>query len=213
MQNQVQPLRARLEAELNRPAVLLVTSATQEDGKSVTAFGLATSFSEAGYRSVLIDANPLRPQLKHLRALGNLAADGPAIDSYAYDDPDDNVCAIRLVESEEAAALSLRQIQALTDQCRLSYDYTIVDGSDFFSTGLPALLAKCVDGVLIALRHGRRPGDSDALLVQAVEETGTPVLGVVLVESSSRKAFSARYQRARSEPFVAPGILSPGEAL
>lgn len=216
MQDQVQSLRARLEVELPSHAVILVTSAEQNDGKSVTAFGLATSFSSAGYRSVLIDANPLRhtPQLGHLPAMGN--ADVTRIDAAnAYYDADNHVYAIRLVEKAEASLMSLRHIRALTDQCRTAYDYTIIDGSDFFSTGLPSLLAKCVDGVLISLRHGRKPSDCDSLLVQTVEETGARVLGVVLVEAASRKALAVRSkERSPERPLLpTPGMTSPGRAL
>lgn len=216
MEDQLQSLRARLEGELTGHAVVLVTSAEQQDGKSVTAFGLAASFSHAGYRTMLVDANPVRPQLPHLRAAGNLDVTRIDVETYASYNSDDRVYTTRLVESGEMSLLSLRHIRALTDQCRTAYDYTIVDGGDFFSTSLPPLLAKCVDGVLVSLRHGRRPSDRDSLLVQAVEETGTRVLGVVLVDGASREAFAAaRSEERLPERPLAPvaSVVAPSEAL
>jgi Mrp family chromosome partitioning ATPase len=51
---QVQLLRSRVEAEFKKPAVVMVTSALQGDGKSLTAHSLAKCFSDSGQRAGLV---------------------------------------------------------------------------------------------------------------------------------------------------------------
>jgi Mrp family chromosome partitioning ATPase len=51
---QAQQLRARVEAELDKPAVVMVTSAQDGDGKSLTALSLARCFKSCDHRVVLV---------------------------------------------------------------------------------------------------------------------------------------------------------------
>ena len=52
---QIELLRARVERQVRKPAIVVITSAKQGDGKSLTAFLLAKSFAKAGRRTVLVD--------------------------------------------------------------------------------------------------------------------------------------------------------------
>jgi len=51
---QAQMLRVRVEAELGKPAVVLVTSAREGDGKSLTAYSLAAALVQCGHRVALV---------------------------------------------------------------------------------------------------------------------------------------------------------------
>ena len=53
MNAQVQLLRSRVEADLGKPAVVMVTSALPGDGKTLTAHSLAMSFGRSGHRVAL----------------------------------------------------------------------------------------------------------------------------------------------------------------
>ncbi|MGB8203209.1 MAG: hypothetical protein WCE83_00880, partial [Candidatus Baltobacteraceae bacterium] len=57
-------LRARLEGEVERPAVIAITSSTAEDGSDVAAWGLACSLAAAGYPTVFIDTRVATPAAK-----------------------------------------------------------------------------------------------------------------------------------------------------
>jgi Mrp family chromosome partitioning ATPase len=47
---QAQMLRARVEAELGKPAIVMITSACTGDGKSLTSYSLATSLEKCNHR-------------------------------------------------------------------------------------------------------------------------------------------------------------------
>jgi Mrp family chromosome partitioning ATPase len=212
IKHQINALRSHLEPGLAQSTVVLVTSAEENDGKSLVAFGLAESFAKAGYRCVVLDANPSRPQLKHGKPVGNVPTDRVDVRGCAVQNVQQGYSALILADQSDANFLSYPQIKAVVDQCRRDYEYVIVDCSEFGGSSLPGLLAKCVDGVLVSLRQGRRPTARDEQLVRIIEESGPPVLGVVLVPRSAMTAFAARSE-ARSSFNEQPahlGVMTHG---
>lgn len=187
LENIVQLLRSQLEARLATPAVIIVTSAEKHDGKSVTAFALGRSFASAGYRSIVIDANPAHSRPSHVPTAGDTPLDRIGVAGRAVQNLHGGHYELALASEKDVHLLALPQIKALLDQCRLRYEYTIVDCSEFEATGLPALLAKCADVALISAREGRRCTELDSHLVQSVEGSGAPVFGVVLVPRAAMK--------------------------
>jgi Mrp family chromosome partitioning ATPase len=213
--DQFQTLRARLEPGLVPATVLIVTSAEKNDGKSLTAFGLAESFAKAGYRSVVIDANHSRMHANNGRAVGNVSVDQIDVRACAVQNVGQGYSELVLVNESDANLLSYPQVKAVVDQCRLHYEYVIIDCSEFGTSSLPGLLAKCADGVLVSLRRGRRQTDRDERLVQMIEECGVPVLGIVLVPGPAIKLFAAQSatSAAIGEQAAHPGgLMSPGAA-
>jgi Mrp family chromosome partitioning ATPase len=55
LNTQAQVLGARIEAELGKPAVVMVTSASAGDGKSLTAYSLAASLEKNNHRVTVIE--------------------------------------------------------------------------------------------------------------------------------------------------------------
>lgn len=211
IKDQINALRSHLEPSLAQSTVVLVTSAEKNDGKSLVAFGLAESLADAGYRSIVVDANPSRTQLKHGRAVGNAAPDQIDVRECIAQNVDQGYSELMLANQSDANLLSYPQIKAVVDQCRRDYEYVIVDCSDFGESSLPGLLAKCADGVLISLRQGRRPTPRDEQLVPSIEESA-PVLGVIVVPKPAMKAFAARSDARASltEQVGHLGVMTPG---
>ncbi len=214
VEDQINALRAHLESGPAPSTVAIVTSAEKNDGKSLIAFGLAKSFARAGYRSIVIDANPSCAQLKYSKVVGNVAADQIDVRACAVPNALYGYSELILANQSDAGLLSYPQVKAVLDQCRQYYEYVIVDCGEFTGSSLPELLAKCADGALISLRQGRRPTARDEQLVQAIEECGAPVLGVVLVPKSAMKGFAAQSEtRAPLGDQPAPlGAMAPGPA-
>jgi Mrp family chromosome partitioning ATPase len=212
IKDQINILRSLLEPGLVQSTVVLVTSAEKNDGKSLVAFGLAESFATAGYRSLVLDANPSRTQLKNGNAVGNVAADKIDVRGSAVRNVHEGYSELILVDQSDANQLSYPQIKAVVDQCRRGYEYVIVDCGEFGGSSLPGLLAKCADGVLVSLRQGRRPTARDEQLVRIIEESGAPVLGVVVVPKSAMKAFAERSDSRApvNEQLGHLGVMTPG---
>jgi Mrp family chromosome partitioning ATPase len=214
IKDQINALRSRFEPGLAQSTVLLVTSAEKKDGKSLVAYSLAESFGDAGYRCIVVDANPSRSQARLANALGNVAADQIDVRGYIVQNVHRGYSELTLADRSHADLLSYPQVKQVVEQCRRSYEYVIVDCGEFGGSNLPSLLAKCADGVLISLRQGRRPTERDERLAQVVDAGGVPILGVILVPTSAMKAFAAcgDVRATPNEQIGHLGDMTPGTA-
>jgi len=168
MNSQIQFLRSRVEADLKKPAVVLVTSALAGDGKSFTAHSLAKCFTKAGHRTALIDP----------------AAGG--------NDP----LRLAMVEMprEDTDGLGRERLVSFVDAMRAEYDYTVIDAGTFSTSDAAMSLTRMVDGILVAVRVGRAPTDEDELMIRMIEHSGGRIIGVVATEDEA----VAEFERTRS---------------
>jgi Mrp family chromosome partitioning ATPase len=160
---QLQLLRARLEAELQRPAVVLVTSALPGDGKSMTAHALARSFSRSGHRTALVD-----------RAGGGAARGGPTSLQLPADGG---------VEWRDG-------LSDFISGTRERYEYTLLDAGTFLKSEAAMALARMVDGILLVVRIGRAPSDEDEVMIRTIEHCGGRVVGVVATDDAAIAEFA-----------------------
>lgn len=186
---QFQLLRAFVEREVRRSAVIMVTSAQPRDGKSMTAFSLATSLSHAGFRTALVaEGSRLR----------DAARGGPATLAMPRPEPG---------RFRETTAEFL-------SHARSTYDYTIVDTAPLLADPLALGLAGSVDGVLVSVRVGRAPTDDDELTIRVIEQSSGRVLGIVAAlpeaidDFEDRRSAKPRAEDVPRRAAVSRGIAS-----
>lgn len=156
--SQLQMLRSHVEAELKSPAVVMVTSAHQGDGKSLTADSLANSFVRSGQRVALVAAGPNETS-------GGLSRlDLPAGD-------DDIAWRERLT--------------AFVQKLRRDYDFAVIDPGTFLGSDAAMALGRLVDGILVAVRMGRAPSDEDELMIRAIDHCSGRIIGVVATDQEA----------------------------
>jgi Mrp family chromosome partitioning ATPase len=168
LNSQLQLLRSRVEAELGKPAVILVTSAADGDGTSLTAYSLASCFVKSGHRAGLVD----------------LAAGGAE---------HHDVTTIELPH-EDGSAIGRERLATFVKEMRSSQDFTVIDGGTFLSSASAMALAWMVDGILLTVRVGRAPTDEDELMMQTIAHSRGHVVGVV---ATSEEAV-ARFERIQT---------------
>jgi len=179
--SQVQLLRSRVEAELKKPAVVLVTSAHAGDGKSLTANSLATCFAKSGHRTALVNGN--------WSGAGNEAA--------AYPSPATGSFALLELPPESDSAVSREGLENFVNTVRHDYDYAIVDAGPYLNSNSAMALTQLVDGILLTVRVGRASSDEDEMMVRMVEHFRGNVVGVVAADGDAIAEF------ARSRPPLA----------
>lgn len=132
-------LRARIEAGMERPTVLGVTSARRGDGKSLVSYGLASNLAETSYKALFVDADG---GVGHdvVAAVPKLAAN-PEFDIYSYVRSGGRRAPDMLDLSGPGVAEtgSIDVIRAVFDRLRGIYDYTIIDMSMLNSSSLALL--------------------------------------------------------------------------
>ncbi len=162
---QFRTLRYRLEQEPDLQ-VIVVTSARDGDGKSVTAANLALSLAEGGRIQVLlIDASLRNPaQHKLFGVNGDLGL--TSVLAARQNDPSLPVDVIRITASlnlmpagpavaSAHAALSSEAAAVLIGQLRREFRYIIVDSAAVFGTAETLAWHGLIDKYIVAARAGR----------------------------------------------------------
>jgi protein-tyrosine kinase len=174
------------ETQLDRGLrMLLVTSATPREGKTLTVVNLAITLSSSYARRVLIvDADLRRPSVH--RALG-LAADRglsdalwrptselPIIDV----SPQLSVLPAGRPDPNPLARLSQDRLQPVFTECASRFDWVLVDTPPLGIGADAQLLARFVQGVIFVIRAGAAPY---TVVERALDQLGREcIIGTVL---------------------------------
>lgn len=154
-------LRARVEAKLRPPAVLLVTSAVEGDGKRLTTYGLAQALAVSGYSTAIMDEqSPTNP---HPQLVAQMHCD-PAVDSRAA-------------------------LARVCERMRSSYDFTLVTVGALPSKSLAMTFARLADGIILSYRLGRRELAQDAELKAFFNDCSVQVIGLVAASQDAINRF------------------------
>lgn len=174
-------LRARLEAEVERPAVIAITSSTAEDGNDVAAWGLACSLAATGYPTAFIDTRasaPTFPEPAQRLRLDDIVAQLSASREAT------SFAVLTLADPALQRRTSQRNIASAFDLLRGKFDYIVVAADSALSSPFAAALITAADSVLVAVKLGRRERNSDVKLSTALSPLGLHFLGIVALDPS-----------------------------
>jgi protein-tyrosine kinase len=166
--------------------VIMIASALEKEGKSLTSSNLALTLSESYKRRVLlIDADLRRPSL---HTTFNLSAQAGLTD--ALMSVEDKKLSLHRVSanltilpagrpsSDPMAALTSPRMKAVVAEAREAFDWVIIDTPPVGLLADANLLASMVDGTILVVKAGATPF---GLVRRAVESIAPGrVLGVVL---------------------------------
>jgi Mrp family chromosome partitioning ATPase len=178
LNSQLQLLRSRVEAELGKPSVILVTSAADRDGTSLTAYSLASCFVKSGHRAALVALTP---------------SGGERHDVTMIDFP-----------HQDGSAIERERLAKFVEELRSSQDFTVVDAGTLLGSASAMALASMVDGILLAVRVGRAPTDEDELMMQTIAHSRGHVLGVVATSEEAVAEFER--MQAGDKPAAYEGL-------
>jgi Mrp family chromosome partitioning ATPase len=191
-------LRNRIEAEMQAPALLFVTSATAGDGAGFAAHGIAESLSRTHQRTVLITSDP------------SLAASAPgmatrtpqrrrASDKFESSDNrfDSGDFAVVCLSPERVATISRSRVGEMVQELRSNNDYVVIDAGNLAKNGLGLLLVGSADVAIVAFRSGRAQQEADRLMLSYLERAEARVLGVVMTDQEALEQFAEREKTVR----------------
>jgi polysaccharide biosynthesis transport protein len=168
--------------------VIQVTSPNPGDGKSTLASNLAVTVANSGKRVLLVDADFRRPRVHKIFGVDNTVGVTGVIDG-------DFEIADVVQESEvknlsilpcgrrphnPSELLTSREFDELLGVLREQYDLIIVDTPPVLAVTDPLNVAPRVDGVLVVLRLTKAARVTSEQTLEALEEVGAKVLGVVV---------------------------------
>lgn len=170
----------------NNLKVIMVTSATPSDGKTMTSMNLALVLSGSyGRRVLLIDADLRRPSIQALSQV----PDGPGLSDALKADIDEKLTVYQLTgnlvllpagraEPDPMSGLTSPRMKRILEEAAESFDWVIVDAPPIGPVTDASLLAQRVDAMLLVVRAGKTPYQA---VQKALDVLGRErILGVVL---------------------------------
>jgi len=184
--------------------VVMVASAAEGEGKTLTAANLALTLSESYRRSVaLIDADLRRPALQTLFGLPDSAGLSECLVAREEQklkiwpvSPTLSVLPAGHPTGDPMAALTSERMRRVIGEAKETFDWVIVDTPPVLLIPDAQLLGSMVDGVIVVIRAGRTPHD---LVRRAVDALGhAQILGTVLNGATTNPAGSSYEYYGRS---------------
>lgn len=161
------------------PRAILVTSAQAGDGKTTSVCQLGHALAQAGWRTLLVDADLFRPGCHTFFGVTNLTGLAAA-QTGRKTAPLNLAPHLDLMPVEDdAPPLQVRAMATLLEQWREHYDYVLVDSPPGQVSGEAVLLSSLVDGVLVVLRWGRTKRSEAQQLCEELARAHAPLLGTI----------------------------------
>ena len=176
--------------------VVMVTSALQSEGKSLTALNLAIALGQMDQKVLLVDCDLRRPRMARLlninapAGLSNLLMDFSLLDVAVTSSEEHGIDLILAgdIPPNPAELLSSGRMQKLLDRMREQYDYILLDSPPVdLVVDAVALSTKC-DGVLFVVRADQSERGAVIHGMDQLQYAGANVLGFVFNGVTSETA-------------------------
>lgn len=196
-------IRTNLEyGQASRPVqVLMVTSAEEADGKSVTSMNLAIAMAQSGRHTLIIDADMRRPSAHTLLGMEQ----GPGLAEILSGDllfaknrfttPVDGLSFLPAgrADTPPAELVGSEEMYELVSYLRTTYDLIILDTPPVLAVSDALIMAKLSDATVIVVSANKTDSRALQATQDALLSVGAHVAGTVLNRLDARKNRSYRY--------------------
>lgn len=189
---------------------ILVTSTYMGEGKSWTAANVAISFTQAGYKVLVIDADMRRGRqhsifkIKQTPGLSNFLSNIDEFGNYkAHEIKEcyqqthiDNLYVMPLgnIPENPSELLLTEQMAESLEILEQYFDIIIVDAPPSTMVTDSVILSRLVDGVLIVVEQNKSKMDDLKKISKDIKNVGGYIIGVVLNKVSiNKKKYESKY--------------------
>ncbi len=184
------------------PRSLLITSAQEGEGKSLTVHALALALARLGKRVLVIDADMRRPAQHRLFRLTPTHGISEVLTGQAQVRDvimDSGVAGVALlpcgaVPPNPAELLSTRALDMLLASVRDDYDTLLIDAPPILGLDDTPLLAAKAQASLLVVEWGRNHHGGLRTAVDRLRRSGAAIVGAILTKQQGR-AFDYDYHR------------------
>jgi exopolysaccharide/PEP-CTERM locus tyrosine autokinase len=187
----------------NQPKTIMVTSASEGEGKTLVSTNLATILAhDLQSHALLVDADLRNPALSRWFGLHN----GRGLSDYLTGGAEipelllkTKIAKLSILSSgttrdNPVELIGSKRMGSLIDELRSRYSdrYIIFDSSPLLATTEPSVLTKLVDGIILVVRAGSTPRETVKQALTTIDPS--KILGVVLNDLELQsKTLTARY--------------------
>ena len=200
--------------------LLVVTSPSPMEGKSLTAANLAAALARGGKRVIVVDVDMHRPTQHRLFKLVNniglttaLLAENLPIDNLLQKTtvPGLFVLATGPLPPNPAELIGSRRMQEILVKLKDRADIVILDSPPVMAVADSVILSTITDAVLMVVRAGKTRRDVAKQTASALQQVKTRVLGVVLngVAQNSEGYYKYAYYSTGSHSLPGPTTPQP----
>jgi len=184
-------LRANLGVEqptVDSPRSILVTSAIQGEGKTMTSTNLAIVLAAVGHRVILVDGDLRRPMVGRVfnrapaRGFADLLSGRASVHDVLVNAEgfEDRLRLVLAGLDRPPDLLEDARIRPVIGQLEAAADVIIIDSPPLTEFADAITLARAVDAVIVAVRFGRSRRDRYQELVELLRDRAITPAGVVL---------------------------------
>lgn len=172
----------------HQPRCLVISSAVQGEGKTMTSTNLAIALAQTGRRILLIDGDLRRP-----RVAGQLGLDAAVGLTTVLVGNTDVKDAVQVHEGSglhflasgakppnPTEILQSRVTHDLIRELCDSYDMVIIDGPPLLPVADASVLSTIADGVILVVHHGKTNRDAVRDAITRLEQVGGRLFGIAV---------------------------------
>ena len=187
----------------SRLKVMLVTSSVPHEGKTIVSSNLASSYSVAGKKVLLIDADMRKPRvhkvfgLKNEKGLSTLIVGEHSreevVNKNVYEGLD--VITAGIIPPNPAELLESSRFADILKEFAEDYDVVIIDTPPLSPVSDAATIAPLTDGLILAVNINETPRDVFKSVIANISKPGITRLGVVVnnLDFKQEKKFKSYY--------------------
>jgi capsular exopolysaccharide synthesis family protein len=169
------------------PKTLLLTSTLKGEGKSTTASNLAITIADSGRKTLLVDCDLRKGQLREMfslpptKGLSDLLTGGADIDAAVKSTKINNLYVIPAgsKNSKPSELLDSPQMSSLINKLKDRYEYVILDSPPIIKMPDASILSRLVDAVILVIQAGRAKKVDVALAKEKLDQVDTRMAGFV----------------------------------
>jgi capsular exopolysaccharide synthesis family protein len=172
----------------HQPRCLVISSALQGEGKTMTSTNLAIALAQTGRRTLLIDGDLRRPRVAGLLGLDAavglttvLVGNTDVKDAVQIHEPSGlHFLASGAKPPNPTEILQSRVTHDLIREMCESYDMVIIDGPPLLPVADASVLSTIADGVILVVQHGKTTRDAVADAITRLEQVGGRLFGIAV---------------------------------
>lgn len=176
--------------------ILMVTSATPEEGKSTSVANLAAVMAQQGKKTLLIDADMRKPTVHYTfrtgntRGLTNILTRqielGEAVSPTEVENL--HILSSGPIPPNPAELLSSKAMDHLLQQATKSYDTVLLDTPPVLAVTDAQVMANLCDGTILVVASGKTENESAVKAKDLLEKSKAKLLGVILNRKPEKKS-------------------------
>ena len=177
-----------LKREMFRATTLTIVSANAGEGKTTTLSNLAYVFAQAGYSTLMIDADLRRPrlaryaELKSEVGLSTFLAGAADLRDVVFQTGHDNLYMLPSgpIPVDPSGLIGSHRMQALLSEVSKRFDIVLIDSPPVLGVSDASLLVSRADATLLVLQPRKMPIKALKRAKMLVEQAGGKIMGLVM---------------------------------